>query len=88
MTLMFVLIVVTVMLMMIQRLVVRVPSDADSTEPDGNRDLVKLRIVIQLLVTVVGFAGGGYFLLYGHHSADVQLWAAGLIGSIFGFWLR
>ncbi len=92
MTLVFVLIVVTVMLMMLQKLVARIPPDAQipagTGEPDGTPDLVKLRMAMQLLVTVVGLVGGGYVVLYGNYSQEVQYWAAGLVGSVFGFWLR
>ncbi len=94
MTLVFVLIVVTVMLMMLQKLVARIPPDAEMpiptglSESDGALDLGKLRTVIQLLVTAVGLVGGGYVFLYGNYSTEVQYWAAGLVGSIFGFWLK
>ncbi len=94
MTLVFVLIVVTVMLMMLQKLVARIPLDAQMpiptglSESDGALDFGKLRTVIQLLVTAVGLVGGGYVFLYGNYSTEVQYWAAGLVGSIFGFWLK
>jgi hypothetical protein len=54
----------------------------------GVLDLGKLRTVIQLLVTAVGLVGDGYVFLYGNDSTEVQYWAAGLVGSIFGFWLK
>ncbi len=80
------------MLMMLQRLVARIPPDAQlpagTSEPDGPSDLVKLRAAMQLLVTVVGLVGGGYVILYGNYSQEVQHWAAGLVGSVFGFWLK
>ncbi len=91
MTLVFVLIVVTVMLMMLQKLVARIPPDAEAPIPagaDGALYLARLRLVIQLLVTVVGLVGGGYVVLYSNYSTEVQYWAAGLAGSIFGFWLK
>jgi len=92
MTLVFVLITVTVMLMMLQKLVTRIPSDTGVPfapgGADGTPDLAKLRVAMQLLTTVVGLAGGGYIVLYGNYSTEVQYWAAGLMGSIFGFWLK
>jgi len=94
MTLMFVLIVVTAMLMMLQKLVARIPSDTEvpitrgANGADGILGLTKLRVAMQLVTTVVGVAGGGYVILYGHYSTEVRYWAAGLIGSIFGFWLK
>jgi len=94
MTLMFVLIVVTAMLMMLQKLVARIPSDTEvpitrgANGADGILGLTKLRVAMQLVTTVVGLAGGGYVILYGNYSTEVQYWAAGLIGSIFGFWLK
>ncbi len=83
-----------VMLMMLQKLVARIPLDAQMpiptglSESDGALDFGKLRTVIQLLVTAVGLVGGGYVFLYGNYSTEVQYWAAGLVGSIFGFWLK
>ncbi len=94
MTLMFVLIVVTAMLMMLQKLVARIPSDTEvpitrgANGADGILGLTKLRVAMQLVTTVVGLAGGGYIILYSNYSTEVQYWAAGLIGSIFGFWLK
>ena len=94
MTLVFVLIVVTVMLMMLQKLVARIPPDAEvpvapgAGGTDGTPDLTKLRVAMQLLTTVVGLAGGGFIVLYGNYSTEVQYWAAGLMGSVFGFWLK
>lgn len=94
MTLMFVLIVVTVTLAMVQKLAVRVPPDAEMSEtsgtgePDETLDLAKLRLAIQILTTAVGLVGGGYIILYSGYSIDVQLWAAGLIGLVLGFWLK
>ncbi len=93
MTLVFVLIVVTVMLMMIQKLV-RVPPDeeaqfAPATDaPDRTPALAKLRTAVQLLVTVLGLVGGGYVVLYGDYPVEARYWAAGLMGSVFGFWLK
>jgi hypothetical protein len=43
---------------------------------------------MQFLVTVVRLVGGGYIVLYGSYSQEVQYWAACLVGSVFGFWLR
>ncbi len=81
-----------VMLMMLQKLVARIPPGAriptDAGEPDGTPNLAKLRMTIQFLVTVVGLVGGGYVILYSNCSQEVQYWAAGLVGSVFGFWLR
>jgi hypothetical protein len=91
MTLVFVLIVVTATLMMVQKLVVRTPPDSGTPttlETEEISDLTKLRVVIQLLITVVGLSGGGYVVLYGDYPPDVQYWAVGLIGSVFGFWLK
>lgn len=91
MTLVFVLVVVTVMLMMLQKLAARIPPDAEAPSPagaDGSLYLARLRLIIQLLATIVGLAGGGYIVLYGNYSIEVQYWAAGLVGSIFGFWLK
>jgi hypothetical protein len=94
MTLVFILIVVTVMLMMIQKLVARIqPGSETSATPDivgSDRDLnpTKLKVIMQLLITVVGLAGGGYILLYGDYPVAVQYWAAGLVGSVVGFWLK
>ena len=94
MTLVFVLIMVTAMLMMLQKLVARIPSNTEAPGAtgaggaDGTPDLAKLRIAMQLLTTVVGLTGGGYVVLYGNYSTEVQYWAAGLVGSIFGFWLK
>ncbi len=94
MTVVFVLIVVTAMLMMLQRLVALIPRDTETpphADPDGtggNVALTRLRVAMQLLVTVLGLGGGSYVLLYGNFSAEIQLWAAGLTGSIFGFWLK
>ncbi len=94
MTLMFVLIIVMVMLMMLQRLAAHAPPDAETAATpgaggaDGTLDLAKLRVVIQLLITIVGLVGGGYVVLYSDYPAEVRYWAAGLMGSVFGFWLR
>jgi hypothetical protein len=94
MTLVFMLIVVTGMLMMLQKLVPRIPPDAEMPAtpgtggPDGNPDLTKLRVATQLLLTVVGLVGGGYVILYGDYPVQAQYWAAGLVGSVFGFWLK
>lgn len=94
MTLVFALIVVTVMLMMLQKLLARIPLDTEVPVAsgvggaDGSPDLTKLRVAMQLLITVVGLVGGGYIVLYGNYSTEVQYWAAGLMGSIFGFWLK
>ena len=94
MTLVFILIVVTVMLMMIQKLVARIQSGSEmSATPDivgsdGGLDPTKLKMIMQLLITVVGLAGGGYILLYGDYPVEVQYWAAGLVGSVVGFWLK
>ena len=81
-----------VMLMMLQKLVARIPPGARIPTslggPDGTPTLAKLRMAIQFLVTVVGLVGGGYVALYGNYSQEVQYWATGLEGSVFGFWLR
>jgi hypothetical protein len=82
------------MLMMLQNLVARIPSDTEvptAPEPNGADEilgLTKLRVAMQLVTTVVGLVGGGYVILYSNYSTEVQYWAAGLIGSIFGFWLK
>lgn len=94
MTLMFVLIVVTAMLVMLLKLVARIPSDTEvpiasgANGADGILGLTKLRVAMQLVTTVVGVAGGGYVILYGNYSTEVQYRAAGLIRAIFGFWLK
>jgi hypothetical protein len=91
MTLVFILIVVTVMLMMIQKLVARIQPGAEvSATPDigGTLDPAKLRALMQLVITVVGLAGGGYVVLYGDYPTEVQYWASGLVGSVVGFWLK
>ncbi len=94
MTLVFALVVVTVMLMMLHKLVAHIPPDEETSVTPGARgsdrsqDLVKLRTLMQLLVTLVGLAGGGYVMLYSNYPTEAQYWASGLIGAVFGFWLK
>lgn len=46
------------------------------------------RPLIQILITLVGLTGGGYIIISGNYSEGVQTTAGGIIGMIFGFWLK
>ena len=48
----------------------------------------RTRVVVQLFITVVGILGGGYIIISGDYSPNAENWAAGLIGGVFGFWLK
>lgn len=47
----------------------------------------KIRLVMQVLITLVGLGGSLWVLLSGGYSESVENWASGLVGLIAGFWL-
>jgi hypothetical protein len=55
--------------------------------PAGFFDGHKIRLVMQVLITLVGMVGSLWVLLSGGYSESVENWASGLIGLIAGFWL-
>ena len=48
----------------------------------------KIQLAMQVTVTILVLAGGGYIVLSGGYSDDTQKWATGLIGTAVGMWMR
>src|SRR5215213_3671355 len=52
------------------------------------RSLLTDRAFIRLIISIVGLVGGGYIILSGAYSAGTETTAGGIIGMVFGYWLK
>jgi hypothetical protein len=52
------------------------------------RLLLTDRAFIRLIISIVGLVGGGYIILSGAYSASTETTAGGVIGMVFGYWLK
>ena len=61
------------------------------TGPDTLSELhrnARIRLVMQIILTVVGLGVGFFVLLKGSYSPATENTASGLIGAVLGFWLK
>lgn len=54
--------------------------------PHG-RSRAPRKLFMQVVVSLAILGAGLFMILHGSYSADAQKWAAGLIGSVVGYWL-
>jgi hypothetical protein len=51
-------------------------------------DRFNTRLAVQVVITVVGLVGGGYIILSGNYSGGMETTSGGIIGMVFGYWLK
>jgi hypothetical protein len=59
-----------------------------STATQNWLDLLTSRPFVQLMATVFGLFLGGYIIISGAYSPGTVTTAGGIVGMIFGYWLK
>jgi hypothetical protein len=54
----------------------------------GTMERPEVHLLMQVLVTLIGILGGGYVVISGGYSGDIENWAAGILGLVIGYWLK
>jgi len=65
----------------------RAPAGARGKQVQKGQSAAVVRIVMQMLVSLLVLGAGLYIVLSGQFSADGQKWAYGVIGVVVGYWL-
>ncbi len=48
----------------------------------------RIRTIMRVCITIVGILGGGYIIISGNYSGGTETTAGGIIGMVFGYWLK
>jgi hypothetical protein len=65
--------------------------ERDAAPPSPLEKLVdrfETRLAVQVVITLVGVIGGGYIILSGNYSEGMETTSGGIIGMVFGYWLK
>jgi hypothetical protein len=67
------------------------PSSSGAAPPALLEKLVdrfNTRVAVQVLITLVGLVGAGYIILSGNYSGGIETTSGGIVGIVFGYWLK
>jgi hypothetical protein len=52
------------------------------------RDATNVRLVMQIVISLIILGAGLWAILSGHSGPDSERWASGAIGTVMGYWLK